>query len=259
MGGGPTETGPLIRVRVIRHDTISGAVLGDKMTDAQGVADFGDIGATRTTISIVDPWKRTGKDILTVVSIPTGNVSLNLGNYSTSTQATVNVTLTNLPAGSTNASLSTHHRGQGTSVSGAVANFPGVKVDRLQSDSRFSLMGVARDSNSIALGCGSLLDLDPTVVNNTNQTFAANASPVSIPFIASEPVFHGSVEILRKGRTFFTSLGSSAKSSSGTLKVCSLPEADGFAISFYTPSTATSSSKRITKGSSSNNLIHPLG
>jgi hypothetical protein len=249
LGGGPTETDPLTGVRVIRHDTISGAVLGDKLTDAQGVADFGTIGVPRTTVSLIDPDGDGDKDIFTLVSIPTGDVRLNLGNSSTSTQATVDVTLTNLPAESTQANLLTDNYGsQYTFVSGSIADFTGLKVNRLQSDSMFSLMGVAQDNNSMPLGCGSLLDLDPTVVNNnTNQTFAVNVSPVSILFSASEPVYTDSVEILRKGAIFRNSLGTSPLAFSGTLNVCSLPEADGFAISFYTPHTATSSPKKITK------------
>ena len=72
LGGGSKGTDPRPNMRVIRHDLATGAVLGDKLSDINGVADFGDIGATRATFSVIETnidsnGTTTGKDITTFV------------------------------------------------------------------------------------------------------------------------------------------------------------------------------------------------
>src|SRR5262249_4957559 len=69
LGNGPTGTDPASGIRVLRHD-VSGAVVADMFTDADGVADFGDVGTERATFSIV-----TEDRLFTFVDVPVGSFS----------------------------------------------------------------------------------------------------------------------------------------------------------------------------------------
>ncbi len=259
LGSGPRGIDPLPSTRVILNDPTTGAVVGDKLTDAKGVADFGDIGSPRTTLSIITQRTDGGgnrKNIFTFVDIPTTGIFSNFTDKDEvlSTQAIVNVTMTNLPTGTTQAQVFTggyNNQGVGFSGSTSTANITGLNVNLLQSDLNFSLLGVAKDSNRMTIGCGSLVDLDPKVVNNTNVTFSANGSPVSIPFTASEPVVPSGYQILRKGVVFDQYEGyGDTTATSGTLKICSIPGAEKFEIGVDTQETQNASSKEISKISS---------
>lgn len=258
LGGGQTGTGPLPGIRVLRHDTTTGAVVGNLLTDANGVADFGDIGATRTTISIVTTrtftcgqGTCTDKDIFTLVNIPAGTLTDNERFTVNQALSTFSVNLA-VPLGTTSAGLITGNTHQENfssgSIAGSQASFTNVTIDRLQSDLKFSLLAQARNANNAVIGCDFLPDQDPAAVNNTTVSFAATSLPVPIPFTASEPVFELSAAILRKGVTFDQDLvsgGLQVPVTSGTFNFCGVQLAEGFDLWVNTPQTTTASSKGI--------------
>jgi List-Bact-rpt repeat protein len=250
VGGGPRGTDPVSGVRVLRHDLTTGAVLADRVTDAGGIVNFGDVGADRTTISIATS-DSTHRSTITFVDFPTGPFSPAspftfsiVDRIERPPLVTLDATLTPLPAATNHVDLYTgDFTNAGTGSSGSSADISNFEVDKLQSDGTFSLLAVAQDSTRVARGCGSLLDIDPANLQNNSVTFAANSAPTAISFNASEPVATDLMQILRRGAIFEVDLGADTPVTFGTVNTCALPGADAFALEFKIDETPSTSSR----------------
>ncbi|MEW6683698.1 MAG: kelch repeat-containing protein [Nitrospirota bacterium] len=259
LGGGPTGHDPLPGVRVLRHDPATGALLGDLLTNASGVADFGDIGATRATISIVTTRAQStppSHDIFTYVDVPAGalvaDANVNNG-LDRPVLANVDATLLNLPQGSVFANLfAGGFTSSGALVQNGSAQFPAYPIDQFQSDLKFSLLGAAIDATGAVVGCGSLVDLDPQTSGSAAVSIDAAVAPGLIPFTASEPAIFEGLTMLRRGLVWnlFNFGGQGGPATSGTLAVCPLQDGERFELSFRALETATSSSRGISLTSS---------
>ena len=260
LGLGPTRTDPAAGVRVIRQDPTTGAVLADLLTDANGLADFGDVGSDRTTISIVTTETRPSenpsirKNIFTFVNFPINSFPpanpfrFNNGDESDRpTLATVDVTLTNLPAGTNRVSLATGSHRSGNPSNGSSADFPNVMVDQLQSDGNISFLATAEDSTGVIRGCGSSVDIDPVAINDLTLAVDTGTPPMPISFNASEPVVTNGAQILRKGVVLDLDSegGPQSPVPFGTFNFCSIPNADGFLLSLATLETSSTASREI--------------
>ncbi len=243
-------TTPASGIRVILNDPNTGAVVADKLADANGIADFGNIGAARTTFSVVTTRMdsfRTSKRIETFVNIPVGNYTFQVREANEPTLATFNVQLTNIPAGT--ASTALFVAGGGGSGSGPNGFIGNVKVTprNLQSiDGKFSLTAEAMDARGTVLGWGSLLDASAAAVNGTTQSIPVNLPPIPINFSAPAPVVLDGGELLRKGVIFDIRLGAPHDTtflSSGTLKLCSIVGLEKIFLQAHTQETAGTSAR----------------
>lgn len=219
---------PASGIRVLLNDPASGSIIGDTLTDANGIADFGNIGATRTTFSIVTTQTSTfptRKVIQTFVNILADTFTLQ-AEIDANTLATFNVQLTNIPIGTTSTALFVAGGGgYGGGSNGFITNVRVTPPNIQPSDGKFSLTAEAMDSNNVVLGWGSLLDADPILVNGTTQSIDVSIPPLLVNFSANEPVAFGGGNLFRRGVVFDITLGEPHESTydtSGTLKLCSI-------------------------------------
>lgn len=257
LESGPTRHDPTPNARVLLNDPTTGALLGDRVTDAGGVADFGETGQARATVSFVSerpgtPGSPTEKRIFTFVNIPAGDLTVSEGS-ARAPLATVSVTLTNVPSGSSGANVVAGDSGsnatsaQGVIVPSAVIN--DLRVEELQDDLRFSILGQASGQTGNVLACGFLADLDPIAVNNRNLLMALETPPFSVGFSASEAVVFRERDVLRKGLVFKISVQGSGSppATSGTIPVCVIPGGEKAEFAFATRETSSTASKHISR------------
>ena len=253
LGAGPSATAPRAGVEVLVHDPFSGALLGDKSTDTNGVADFGNVGRTQVTVSVVTTTQDFGtKNITTFVNIPTGTLTLtSTEGITPQTIVNVDVTLTALPAGTTEAELSwgspTNLDSVFQSVNGSSVIFRGVEIRALQSDSKFSLIGLAREGNQKLLGCGVAADIDPAS-SSLALSLNAGSAPVPISFATTEPVLSLAFNMARKGLIFGNTTDLPMPLTSGLVHVCPLAGADTYFLAGLTTRPDTASTRVVGKG-----------
>jgi hypothetical protein len=248
---------PAPNIRVFLNDPVTGNLIEDSTTNASGIADFGEIGTTRISFSILNQGSTSLEidfnDLFTFMNVRSGSYTLmiNTFDFNLPPLLTVDVNLTNLPTGTGFAELFTGgFQNEFSFPSNTVASFPGFEIDQIQSDLKYSLIGKAIDRTGGILGCGSLVDLDPDPIN-TFQSFSTPDNPIFIPFDASEPVIPLDINIFRKGvvfRQFQTSISNPI--TEGGFELCEISGAEGFEFRVGTFETPTLSSKTLSQISS---------
>lgn len=247
-------TTPAPGIRVLLNDPTTGSVVGDLLTDANGEADFGNIGVTRTTVSIVTSrtetfgtFTETSKNILTFVNIPVGNFTFQAEDVDEPTLATFDVQLTDLPANTSSTVLFVAGGGgYGSGLDGLIRDVKVTPRNLQPVDAMFSLTAEAMDAQGSVLGWGSLVDADPAAVEGTTQFIAVNIPPISVDFTASEPVAFEGGRLLRKGVLFDIEFGEPHEQTfvtSDTLRLCSIVGVEKIHLEAHTEETTTSSAK----------------
>ncbi|HWP35555.1 MAG TPA: hypothetical protein VNM66_08160 [Thermodesulfobacteriota bacterium] len=175
---------PAAGVEVVRHD--AGFAAADRrITDAQGTADFGDIGADHATLSLLPaPWTeadgRTATATVTLLDVPAGNIVLRLDKLdpllhaampAPGTSFDVEVSVAD-PAFHTSLRLPTkvvEGTGSFTSV--------GLAPSDVAADATVSMIAEAGDDGEL-VACGALLD-GPVPSPGSRNVLSADQAPGS--------------------------------------------------------------------------------
>lgn len=212
---------PVEGVAIHRSVASTGAFAETRTTDASGVADFGDVGASRTTLSIVRPAAGgVPKTVVSFVGVPVGAVQLRLDRLPGPRDVLASATASLSPSGFSAAVL----------LPSAVFTAPEVTVARqdLQADGKVTFIGRTGGGESGPLACGSRRDGD-VPASGASVAIAMSGSPVGFGYSAGVPV-SVSLAVRRKDAVHrFTQEGTYA---SGDFWGCAgeLPDADTFAV-----------------------------
>lgn len=154
----------------------NGLLITYKTTDSNGEATFNNPPANATVTAanscVYSGSTNTnyGLDIEYDVNVAIVTLSVN-DCYANSTLPSVNVKVTNIPAGAS--SISIQPRGYSSSITGSNASATiNIYPDDLQSDGKVSFVAIANDSSGRSLSYGVQADL--TVVSGMTVTIAAN-------------------------------------------------------------------------------------
>ena len=209
-------------VAVHRSAAATGAFLETRVTDAAGVVDFGDVGASHMTLSLVRPAANDApKAVVSFVAVPVGAVMLRLDRLPGPPDVLAGVSATLSPAG-WGAAV------QLPSGSFAPTAVPIARQD-LQDDGNVTLLGRSGGGESGPLKCGAWRD-QPLPAPGANVPIALIASPSALDFDADVPVAV-TLAARRKDATFvFEGYGTAP---SGSVGWCAeqLPDVDRFAAS----------------------------
>ena len=234
---------PLPNVRILHQDPTTGAVLGDMTTDANGVAAFGDIGNTRTTVTLVFDNGFGEITLLTLRDIPTGTIPV-VVDAEVFVAATFDLTLDNISpqADIGKAFIGDFVEGKDydETVVGGTAALTGVEVPHLQPDARFSVLTRAgNDATGETLGYGFALDLAPSAVNGGTLFVDTGSPPITIPFTATQAVYSDGFILQRRGALFDVFGFGADAVTSGTVAACELPGTEAWNFLFQSPQTPT--------------------
>lgn len=208
-----TSTGdqPVPGVTVVLHGLAGNS---EMTTDANGVADFGDVGLTRVTFSIgfqndFTTWSE--RRIETLVNVLAGDVvyytTTGDEDFSCANADTININGAFDPlAALTHVSLQPFSEAFG-SVTGAdtyaFANVP-VCPENVQTDQNISMLvlGSTLDTNFNTMLTKYGFSLDNTFANGSNFNIDLSANPVAVTWSSSGPVMDLSLSANRKGVDF---------------------------------------------------------
>ena len=238
LGGGRPED-PISGRTILLNDPGDGALLGQQTTDSEGIADFGAVELTddRATLTLVETFGRDRVRLTTYHGVPLG--SHEISGSPEGPTARLDVTLQGIDSAAGTAAVRTGGleggRESGGSPSEGLLMLPGHAVSQLQDDGRVSLLSVARSSPERALlAYGAALDLDPATASVTIPT---SDTPQSLAFTANTAVLFDGFTLERRGIRFAVPGPRSAVSprTSGVIRVCPLPDAESYSISFMSP------------------------
>jgi hypothetical protein len=248
LRGGAKETDPRAGVRVLRHNPVTGAFIEEITTDGAGVANFGNIGTARTTITVVDSDTSTFQSMTTFSNIATGSLTLGrFGSRQLSPLSTFAVNLTSAPGGSTNAEISTGKydddkggTNSNTTVTAGTAGFTNVTASQTQTNGLFGVLGSTVDASGNLTGWGFVGGLDPATVNLTSLAdIPVNNAVVSIPYSVDLLVTSDSPGVRVGGLVYGFAGKSSTPSLTGSLKTGSVPGADRWLFTLGTDETTS--------------------
>jgi hypothetical protein len=258
LGSGAQLEGPLAGIRVLRQNPSTGAVLGDVVTDNNGVADFGEIGTTRTTLSWVTTRSDGRKVVVSFLNIGVGNLKINLARIfdaiTPPPQTTGSVTITSVPALTTQINLNSGgFEGTGSGLGGQQLPIllPDLPVVQLQSDGLVSFLAEARDANGTVLGCSQALDRNPlpSPVLLSLPIDIQSPPPLVTTYtsLTEEVVRVAGTSILRKGVVFDLFRNLSGTFSAGPIPFthCGIQNAEQASISFRTNEAANGFRKTV--------------
>jgi hypothetical protein len=251
-------TSPQEGVRVLRHDVDTGAVLDDRYTDATGIANFGMIGTSRSTISLIEEPGSPGDPgaIFTLVGFKVGAVTL-LGFVGPEPASLLNfnVEMTGVPNDANVAAAylgaTEEVNGLPASVTPPTATVPGIDVRFLQPDGRFSVLTQVGISGTGVTACGMMLDVDPaTITSGEVMKIDTSAVASSIPFVADVPVFILGTVIRRSSLVIDAmdidaNYPASTPAAIGMFPYCEIPGADRYDFVFETEETLAKAGRTI--------------
>ncbi len=214
---------PVAGIAVHRSDAATGAFVETRVTDAGGVADFGDSGAARATYSIVRPAASGAPTtVVSFVGVPVGATTLRLDRLPGAPDllATVDAAVT-------------------PSSWGAAVQLPGgayapgaVPVTRqdLQSDGAVTLLGRVGGGEAGPVKCAAWRD-QAVPADGARVDLAVVDAPSTLPFDADVPVLL-TLAARRKDAVFRFTEETVSPSTTGAFSSCvsELPGADAFAV-----------------------------
>jgi len=223
-----------------------------KISDANGVVDFGDIGRSRASITLAyedtvgDRYIDTFVNVLVAENIvyyqdDTPSGVFGSGDFASNVIANIDLTLSDIPVGANSTVVQPldgafqNHSGSGESLS----NVP-VREAHLQDDGKLSMLALTfSDASSSSLtGYGYLLD--QTVTNGASYDISLARSPLGLgwttnPVAPLESLF---IRGVRSGRGYVVSFDASvAQATSGIV-----PFANEFPVEYYWVSADTDDS-----------------
>ena len=206
--GGDQEDDPAAGIRVFRNDSVTGAFIEERTTDAQGVADFGMIGTNRTTITLFFDYRATDMeaDLTTLHNIEVGTYTVTAAQCNG--LADFDIQVTGVPATSDIARVTSAGYSEGDDFIG-FGSSPGITVFgieacELQADGNASFIVMTEDSSTgTPTAAGFLLDQDPaTLDGSTAPVLVSAVNLTSIPFTADAPTNPSGGFVQRNGVQF---------------------------------------------------------
>lgn len=194
-------------IDIARHSLINGAVIEIKTTDSNGLADFGNIGSPRTTVSILGPNRTnsgSGTDIATatLLKVLTGNITLRLDQLFPVDDAIASTV--NVSAGRRDILQ--------TATQGLYPDNMGQFITPLRSgdiahDGTVTLI-TQENSDGTLFGCGGLNDI-PLPANGSALAINNSTGPTWLNITSNEPVEPHTVSVRHKDLDFDVGLDQS--------------------------------------------------
>ncbi|VAW88829.1 Oligopeptide ABC transporter, periplasmic oligopeptide-binding protein OppA (TC 3.A.1.5.1) [hydrothermal vent metagenome] len=227
---------PVQGTTVALYNTDNRTIAQTKVSDANGVVDFGNIGRDRATITLVyedaegDRYIDTFVNVLVAENIvyylnDNPGWLFDFGDSTGNTIANIDLTLSDIPV---DASFTLVQPLMNTQASGGLINIP-VREVHLQNDGKLSMLALTFPADSSNLsGYGYLLD--QTVTDGASYDISLARSPLNLGWTTSPatPLDGLSVAGVRNGRGYSVSMTSSEQTTFGIM-----PFANEFPVDNY--------------------------
>jgi len=221
-----------------------------KISDANGVVDFGDIGSSRASITLAyedtegDRYIDTFVNVLVAESIvyyqdDTPSGVFGSGDFASNVIANIDLTLSDIPMGENSAVVQPLLATQQDTAGGEpLSNVP-VREAHLQDDGKLSMLALTFSDTSFSSLTGYGYLLDQTVTNGASYDISLARSPLSLGWTTSPVTPLESLFILgvRSGRGYTVSSYLEGQAASGIV-----PFVNEFPVEYYWVSADTDDS-----------------
>ncbi len=178
---------PLQGVTIALYDTDDRTIVQTKISDANGVVDFGDIGRNRATFTIAYEDMSGKRFIVTNINVLVAeNVIFYTDTNNPISIATVDLSLSNIPANAGYTMLDPFWDTYQNHLDGSdkLTNIP-VYTFHLQNDGKLSLLAMTYDDISMTTLTDYGYLLDQTVTNGANYDISLHRKPLNLDWTTS--------------------------------------------------------------------------